>query len=153
MRNKIRFKDTNIILKGGIDDIWYNTKTDELVVVDYKSQEDQKEVNQLNYFDSPYKEGYKRQLDFYVYLLKIMGKKVSSDAYLLICNAKNVDEGFNGKMLFDEIIIHHDAEIDYIENEIQNMIDTMNSTKIPKSHESCENCAYSYQRLEYDNLQ
>ena len=35
---KYRFKDTNIILQGGIDDVWFNTKTEELIVADYKSQ-------------------------------------------------------------------------------------------------------------------
>jgi len=33
-----RYKGTNIILTGGVDDIWQNTNTKELVVVDYKSQ-------------------------------------------------------------------------------------------------------------------
>jgi hypothetical protein len=145
-----RFKDTNIILKGGIDDVWFNTKTEEVIVVDYKSQEDQKGVNQKNYFDSPYKGGYKRQLDFYAYLLKSMGYKVSSDAYLYICNAKEIDEGFHGKMLFDELLIHHKVETDYLENDIEKMIEVLNSTEIPISHESCENCAYSRQRLEFD---
>ena len=35
---KHRFKDTNIILQGGVDDVWFNTKTKELVIADYKSQ-------------------------------------------------------------------------------------------------------------------
>ena len=141
-----RFKDTNIILKGGIDDVWFNTATEEIIVADYKSQEDQKEVNQDNYFKSPYKDGYKRQLDFYAYLLKTMGYKVSSDAYLYICNAKEIEEGFNGKMIFDELLIHYKVKTDYLENEIQQMIDLMNSKKIPSSHESCENCAYARER-------
>ena len=149
---KHRFKDTNIILKGGIDDVWFNTKTDELIVADYKSQEDQKGVNQDNYFESQYKEGYKRQLDFYAYLLKGMGYKVSSDAYLYICNAKEVDDGFHGKMLFDEFLIHYKIKTDYIENEIQGMIDLMNSKKMPNSHVSCENCAYARQRFEIDRI-
>ncbi len=149
---KHRFKDTNIILKGGIDDVWFNTKTDEVIVADYKSQEDQKGVNQDNYFESPYKEGYKRQLDFYAYLLRGMGYKVSSDAYLYICNAREVDDGFHGKMLFDELLIHYKIKTDYIENEIQGMIDLMNSKKMPNSHKSCENCAYSKQRFEIDRI-
>ena len=34
----IRFKDTNLILYGSVDDIWQNTETKELIIVDYKSQ-------------------------------------------------------------------------------------------------------------------
>ena len=142
---KHRFKDTNIILQGGVDDVWFNTKTKELVIADYKSQH-KKEISQETYFNDPYKEGYKRQLDYYAYILKGMGFKVSSDAYFYICNAKEIDEGFHGKMLFDEVLIHYKIRTDYLETEIQKMIDTMNSENIPSSHDSCENCAYAHQR-------
>ena len=149
---KHRFKDTNIILQGGIDDVWFNTKTEELVVVDYKSQHKKIGVSQDTYFDDPYKESYKRQLNYYAYLLKGMGHRVSSDAYLYICNAKEVDEGFHGKMLFDEVLIHYEVKTDYLEGDIQKMIDLMNSDNIPESHLSCENCAYARQRSVIDTL-
>ncbi len=148
---KHRFKDTNIILQGGVDDVWFNTKTKELVIADYKSQH-KKEISQETYFNDPYKEGYKRQLDYYAYILKGMGFKVSSDAYFYICNAKEIDEGFYGKMLFDEVLIHYKIRTDYLETEIQKMIDAMNSENIPSSHESCENCAYARQRSVIDKL-
>ena len=149
---KHRFKDTNIILQGGIDDVWFNTKTEELIVADYKSQHKKDGVSQETYFDDPYKDSYKRQLDYYAYLLNSMGYKVSSDAYLYICNAKEIDEGFHGKMLFDEVLIHYKIKTDYLETEIQKMIDTMNSENIPSSHDSCENCAYARQRSIIDRL-
>ena len=149
---KYRFKDTNIILQGGIDDVWFNTKTEELIIADYKSQHKKDGVSQETYFDDPYKDSYKRQLDYYAYLLNGMGYKVSSDAYLYICNAKEIDEGFHGKMLFDEVLIHYKIKTDYLETEIQKMIDTMNSENIPNSHESCENCAYARQRSVIDKL-
>ena len=142
-----RFKNSNIILYGGIDDVWFDTKTEELIVADYKSQEDQKEVNQSNYFDKPYRDSYKRQLDFYAYLLTCMGHKVSKKAYLYICNAKELESGFNGAMHFDELLIEHEINNDYLEKDIQDMIDVMNSDKIPESHKSCEDCAYSRQRV------
>ena len=149
---KHRFKDTNIILQGGIDDVWFNTKTEELIIADYKSQHKKDGVSQETYFDDPYKDSYKRQLDYYAYLLNGMGYKVSSDAYLYICNAKEIEEGFHGKMLFDEVLIHYKIKTDYLETEIQKMIDAMNSENIPNSHESCENCAYARQRSIIDRL-
>ena len=149
---KYRFKDTNIILQGGVDDIWFDTKTDELVVVDYKSQQDNNEVNQDNYFNKPHKAGYKRQLDFYAYMLEGIGYKVSKSAYIYVCNAIEVDEGFNGKMLFDEILIHHKIKNDYLDKEIEDMINLMNNDEIPDSHPSCENCAYARQRSSIDKI-
>ena len=150
---KHRFKDTNIILQGGIDDVWFNTKTEELVIADYKSQHKKQGVSQGTYFNEPYKEGYQRQLDYYAYILTGMGYKVSSDAYFYICNAKEVDEGFYGKMLFDEVLIHYKIKTNYLESKIQKMIDTMNSENIPDSHESCENCAYARQRSVIDKME
>ena len=149
---KHRFKNTNIILQGGVDDVWFNTKSKELVIADYKSQHKKEGVSQETYFEDPYKEGYQRQLDYYAYILKGMGYEVSTDAYFYVCNAKEVDEGFHGKMLFDEVLIHYKIKTDYLEDEIQKMIDVMNSTEIPNSHESCENCAYARQRSAIDKL-
>ena len=120
--------------------------------VSSKSQQKNEEVSQETYFNGPYKEGYKRQLDFYAYLLKGMGYKVSSDAYFYICNAKEVDEGFHGKMLFDEVLIHYEVKTEYLEDDIQKMIDVMNTDNIPESHLSCENCAYARQRSVIDVL-
>ena len=145
---KARFKKTNIILKGGVDDIWFNTKTKELIIADYKSQQSNYEVSQETYFKSPYKDGYKKQLEFYAYLLKEMGFKVSDDSYLYICNAINQHKGFNGKMIFDEILIHHKINNSNLDSQLYQMIDVLNSSKPPASNESCENCAYSKKRSE-----
>ena len=147
---EMRYKDTNIILKGGVDDVWLNTRTDELIVADYKSQQSNSEVSQETYFQSPYHGGYKTQLDIYAYLLNGMGFKVSEDSYLYICNAKNEGKGFYGKMIFDEILIHHKVDISYLDDQIRRMIDVLNSSKEPESNESCENCAYSRRRSELE---
>ena len=147
-----RYKNTNIILYGGVDDIWFNTKTEELIVCDYKSQHKKSKVSQETYFSDPYKDGYKRQLDFYAYLLIEMGFKVSTDAYLYICNALEADEGFHGKMEFEETLIRYEVQTEYLDNDIQIMIDAMNSNEIPDSNISCENCAYARQRSVIDSL-
>ena len=40
-----RFADSNIILTGGVDDIWQNTEVRKLVVADYKSQANNKSLD------------------------------------------------------------------------------------------------------------
>ena len=145
-----RYKDSNIILSGGVDDIWLNTKTDELIVVDYKSQASDTLVTAENYFDSPYHDGYKIQMDFYNYLLNLMGFKTSPISYFLVVNANRGAGGFYGKMEFIETIVPYENDFSWIDNEVQNMIDCMNSDQIPESHISCENCAYARQRKEYE---
>ena len=51
-----------------------------------------------------------------------------------------------------ETLIHHKIEIDYLDNEIQNMIDTINSDKIPDADKSCKNCAYARRRSSIDKM-
>ena len=145
---KFRYKKTNIILQGGVDDVWFNTKTKELIIADYKSQHDTNEVTKDNYFNKPFKEGYKRQLDFYAYLLKGMNFPVAKEKYIYLVNAKE-KEGFYGEMKFDEIIIPYVSDPEYLEEHIDEMIKVINSKEIPQSDESCENCAYSNQ---FNNL-
>lgn len=143
---KSRFRNTNIILTGGVDDIWQDTKTGDLIVADYKSQANFKPLDPESYLSDVYHEGYKIQMDFYAYLLTEMGFSVHSTAYFLVCNADRSAEGFYGTMNFSETLIPYSWSTDWIPATIQEMIDTMNDRNIPNSNPSCKNCAYAYQR-------
>tara|TARA_B100000315_G_scaffold12696_1_gene11991 strand:- start:668 stop:1558 length:891 start_codon:yes stop_codon:yes gene_type:complete len=153
-----RFKNTNIILYGAVDDIWFNSKNNELIVADYKSTQKEESIKQETYFDDQYKKGYKFQLDFYAYLLK--GQKeingidndISNDAYFLVVNARGLEKSFDGKMIFEEKLIRHTIDDSYLEDTIENMIVTINSTKIPPSERMCKNCAYARQRSKTDKI-
>ena len=147
---KARFKESNIILSGGIDDVWQDTKTKELIIADYKSQATNNPVDLETYFSSPYHEGYKTQLDFYIYLLKEMEFEVSQTAYLIICNADRSADGFNGTMKFSETLIPYESNINWIPQKIEEMLETINSENIPDSNTSCMNCAYARQRSSFD---
>ena len=141
----LRHKDTNIILTGGVDDIWQHKITKQLIVVDYKSQAKHGRVDKQDYLEDPYHEGYKIQTDFYAYLLKGMGFDVHKTSYFLVCNAKRDDEEFNKRMNFDEYLVPYDWNIDWIEEEIDSMVSLMNKDQIPEPNLSCKNCAYSAQ--------
>ena len=137
-----------------MDDVWFNTKTKELIIVDYKSQASNEDVSQDTYFQKWHHDGYKTQLNFYAYIMKNMKLEfdISKDSYLYVVNGLELEEGFNSQIKFSETLIHHKIETDYLEDKIQKMIDTMNSTKTPKGHESCKNCAYARQRSIIDKL-
>ena len=145
-----KFEDTNIILTGGVDDIWFDTKTEELIVVDYKSQASLNEVEPVTYLANVYHEGYKLQMDFYNYLLNCKGFKTSPISYFLVVNADRTLDGFHGKMIFSETLIPYKNNTSWIPEKVREMISTMNSNTVPDSHESCENCAYAKVRTEYD---
>jgi len=140
-----RYKNTNIILTGGIDDIWQNKISKKLIIVDYKSQAKLGRVDKINYLEDPYHDGYKIQMDFYAYLLLGMGFKLDSMSYFLVCNAKRDDDRFDKTLNFDEYLIPYRWNIDWIEKKIEEMIHVMNSFDVPPSNQSCKNCAYSEQ--------
>ena len=141
-----RFEDTNIILTGGVDDIWQNTENGKLVVADYKSQANTKELEPNSYLSDPYKEGYKVQMDFYAYLLQQMGFEVEGTAYFLVCNADRMADGFYGEMKFQEVLIPYQWNSDWIHGKVTEMIELMNGSVTPDANPSCKNCAYAHQR-------
>lgn len=145
-----KFEDTNIVLTGGVDDIWLDTKTQELIVVDYKSQASLNEVEPISYLNNVYHEGYKLQMDFYNYLLNCRGFKTSSISYFLVVNADRTADGFNEQMKFSETLIPYKNDVSWIPDKVREMIKTMNAITVPDSHESCENCAYAKARTQYD---
>ncbi len=146
-----RYKDSNIILSGGVDDIWFDTKKECLIVVDYKSQANSKTVEPLSYLASPYHEGYKIQMDFYNYLLDLMEFPIGDTSYFLVVNANRGASGFHGVMEFTETIVPYQHDISWLDEQVQNMIDCMNLNKLPESNISCENCAYARQRNTEEN--
>lgn len=144
-----RFEDTNIILTGGVDDIWQNTDSGKLVLADYKSQANSKPLEPETYLSDPYKESYKVQMDFYAYLLQLMNFEVEGTAYFLVCNADRKADGFFGEMKFQEVLIPYQWNSDWVHGKVIEMIDLLNSDIAPESNKSCKNCAYARQRTIY----
>lgn len=147
-----RFADSNIILTGGVDDIWLNTKNEKLIVADYKSQANTKPLDPHTYLSDAYKQGYKIQMDFYAFLLIQMGFNVDETAYFLVCNADREAEGFYGEMKFQEALIPYNWNADWIDQKVRDMITVLNSIEVPDSHPSCKNCAYALRRAELESL-
>ena len=143
---KSRYKNTNIILTGGVDDIWQDIHDGKLVVVDYKSQANTKPLTPASYLTDPYHDGYKVQMDFYAYLLREMNFEVSKTTYFLVCNADRGADGFFGKMDFSETLIPYECDPNWIPGKVSEMFDLMNQTDVPEGNPSCSNCAYAKQR-------
>ena len=143
---------TNIIISGGIDDIWHDLSNDLLIVVDYKSQASIREVKPESYLSGVFHQGYKIQLDFYAYLLSKMGFRVSPTGYFYVCNGDRTAEAFNGRILFEETLVPYSLNTEWIEKKLLEMIDVMNSEVLPPRNYSCENCAYARQRESMEAL-
>lgn len=145
-----RFEESNIILSGGVDDVWQNRKNQKLIVVDYKSQANSRPLDPEIYLSDPYHESYKIQMDFYSYLLGLMGYSVDETAYFLVCNADRGAKGFHGTMHFNEVLIPYQWDIGWIPKKVTEMIDVLNDRTPPAGNVSCKNCAYATQRAIFE---
>ena len=142
-------KDTNIILQGGIDDVWFDLDNQEIVVADYKAQSTSYEVQKESYLNGVYHQSYKMQMDIYVYILRQMNFEVSNISYFMVCNGnKNID-CFDAKMSFDIKLIDYEVNTDWIKEKLIEMKKTMDSIDIPERTMHCENCAYLEQGSKY----
>jgi CRISPR/Cas system-associated exonuclease Cas4 (RecB family) len=130
-------KPTNIILRGGVDDIWINKKG-ELIVVDYKATSKEEEIT----LDDEWKIQYKRQMEIYQWLFKQNGYKVSDTGYFVYVNGKTDREAFDGKLDFDITIIPYKGNTDWIEDVIFKMKECLELPNAPKPNPDCDYCNY-----------
>jgi len=136
-------KPTDILVFGAVDDIWQDSKTEELMVVDYKATGAQNH----KIYDS-----YARQMEIYQWLLRQNRFKVSPTGYFVFAKV-NKAEGFGfGKaaLAFDLFVEPHTAgETDWIEKAIENARKTLDADQSPKSNAECEYCKYTNSSQKY----
>ncbi len=130
--------NTNIMLYGGLDDIWINTKTNELIVVDYKATSKTGKAS----LDADWQISYKRQVEIYQWLLRKNGFPVSNIAYFVYCNGKTDEDGFAKKLLFDVSNLTYRGDDSWVEPLIIEAYKCLQSCNIPPLTESCDYCQY-----------
>ena len=137
-------EETDLLLTGAVDDVWIDLDTDELVVVDYKATSSKDEVN----LDKDWQISYKRQMEFYQWLLRQNGFKVSNDGYFVYCN------GIKNKASFDEVlefrvkVLHYEGNDSWVEEVLLQIKTIIDSEIIPSSSVNCDTCSYVDTRIE-----
>ena len=130
-------KKTNFLLTGAVDDVW-QSPDGELIVVDYKATSKEAEVT----LDAPWQDGYKRQMEFYQWLLRKNGFKVSDTGYFVYCNGRTDKEAFDGKLEFDIKIIPYTGNDKWVAKTITAARKCLMSDNLPASGKSCDYCVY-----------
>lgn len=136
---------TGMIISGAVDDIWVTPKN-ELIVVDYKSTSKEEEVT----LDGRWKEGYKRQMEVYQWLLRKIGFEVAEKGYFVYANGKTDAKTFDGKLEFDVTLLPYEGNPDWVEDTISRIKETLDGDEIPNPGELCEHCPYFYAREEVE---
>ncbi len=129
--------NTNLLITGGVDDVWVNPQG-ELLIVDYKATSKDEEVT----LDAEWQIGYKRQMEMYQWLFRKNGFKVSDIGYFVYCNGDTDKAAFDGKLEFDIKIIPYKGDDSWIEGTLDNIYKCLQSKTIPVSGVDCDYCKY-----------
>jgi hypothetical protein len=137
----IRFEDKKLglVLFGAIDDLWRDLDTDELLVVDYKATSKAAEVT----LDADWQDGYKRQMEFYQWLLRRQGLKVSHRGWFVYCNGRRDLEAFDNRLEFRVKMIPYDGDDAWIEPVLLQIRATLDAPQAPAPEEDCEYCVFA----------
>jgi hypothetical protein len=132
-----KIKGTNIVVTGGVDDVWVSPKG-EFIIVDYKATSKEQEVT----LDAEWQDGYKRQMEIYQWLFRQNGFKVSDTGYFVYCNGRTDRKAFDGKLEFDIKVIPYKGDDCWAEKTVHEAIDCLKSDNLPESGEDCDFCKY-----------
>ncbi|MDC0628510.1 PD-(D/E)XK nuclease family protein [Pelagibacteraceae bacterium] len=133
---------TNLIIHGGVDDVWYDIQEKKLLVVDYKAQSSSYPVTVSSYLDSKWHLSYKLQMDIYVHILRKMKFEVSDLSYFYVCNGEKTNDKFDNKMDFKTTLIPYQTNTTWIEEKITEMKEVLHLETPPEIELACEKCAY-----------
>lgn len=136
---------TGMTISGAVDDIWINPKGD-LIVVDYKSTSKKEEIT----LEDKWKQGYKRQMEVYQWLLRKLGFSVSDIGYFVYANGQTDKESFDGKLEFEVTLIPYEGNPDWVEDTIFKIKETLDQKDVPQPSSDCEYCSYFYGRSNFE---
>lgn len=128
---------TNLIITGGVDDIWVNPM-EELIIVDYKATSKSGEVG----IDADWQIAYKRQMEIYQWLFRRNDFKVSRTGYFVYCNGDADKDAFDGKLEFDIKVIPYKGDDSWVEGTILDIHTCLESEEMPPPGPDCDFCRY-----------
>ena len=137
-------EETNLKVGGGLDDVWLNTKTNQIHVVDNKSTSSGREGNVISLDDRPY---IKTQIEFYQWVLIKNGFDVSSTGYVLYVDGDRFAPGGmlgedDATMLFKVSLLDFEGNTDWIEPVLFEIRDALDSPTCPEHQPECRHGAY-----------
>ena len=131
---------TNLLITGGVDDVWVDNKSKELIIVDYKATSKNGEVN----LNADWQIGYKRQLEIYQWLFRRNDYKVSDTGYFVYCNGRRDDKSFDARLDFDIKLLPYNGDDSWVEKTIMDVYACLKSKRIPKKSKDCDFCSYCH---------
>ena len=126
-------------LFGAIDDLWRDRSTGELIVADYKATSKEAEVT----LDAEWQDGYKRQMEFYQWLLRRQGLTVARRGWFVYCNGRRDLDAFDNRLEFRVKLIPYDGDDAWVEPVLLEIRDTLHAPEPPTPGDDCEYCVFA----------
>ena len=135
----IRYHDslTNLIITGGIDDVW-EKRSGELIIVDYKSTSTDGDVT----LNGESRESYKRQVEMYQWLFRKNKFSVAKESYFVYANGLKTEEGFFDRLKFKTVILEYIGDDSWLDELILRIHRCLLSNEMPAPSPSCNFCNY-----------
>ena len=129
-----------------MDDVWFNTKTGQVHLVDYKSTS-QKSAGKIITLDDWWKASYKRQMDFYIWVMKRQGIETSNIGYFLYCDGDRfTDKPFlndkNATMEFKISLIAYESNLSWVEPTLRKIKALLDAPNCPGHTKHCDHGAF-----------
>lgn len=135
---RVRHAPTNLELFGAIDDLWRDLDSGELIVADYKATSKVAEVT----IDADWQISYKRQMEFYQWLLRGQGLKVARRGWFVYCNGRRDLPEFGGRLEFRITMIPYEGDDAWVEAALDAILGNLQAPEPPAPSDDCEYCAY-----------
>jgi len=142
---RVPHKKSGFELFGAVDDLWQEKETGRIIVVDYKATAKDEEVS----LDAEWQDGYKRQVEFYQWLLMRKGLNVSPIAWFVYANGCKDRPNFDFKLNFRVSMISHTGNTDWVESELEKCSITLNNITAPNINKKCAYCNFTYNSSKY----
>lgn len=130
-------EETNFILSGAVDDLWVN-RQGELIVVDYKATSKDGEVS----IRGDWQAGYRRQMEFYQWLLRRNGFEVAPTGYFVYCNARRDVPRFEGRLEFRIKLLPYKGDDRWVMPALREAKACLDGDVLPPADPECAFCAY-----------
>ena len=130
---------TGFELFGAIDDLWRDLGTGELIVADYKATSKAAEVT----LDADWQDGYKRQMEFYQWLLRRQGLAVAKRGWFVYANGRRDLEAFGNRLEFRVKMIPYEGDDAWVEQTLTAIRENLHAPQPPAPARDCEYCAFA----------
>jgi len=134
-------EETGFEVFGAVDDLWIDLLTQEIIVVDYKATSKLSGVS----IDADWQIGYKRQMEFYQWLLKKNGLNVANQGWFIYCNGIKDKSAFNERLDFTVSMLPYVGNDSWVEPTLVEIKKCLDSGLIPLATKDCEYCQYALQ--------